>query len=72
VLALYEDRDPASNQIYIATFAVCGLVAAVLVAAVAIFLIRKHSKSREKLVRLSQNDPSFEACKDYQVLDSFT
>ncbi|XP_021948185.1 uncharacterized protein LOC110845934 isoform X2 [Folsomia candida] len=68
VLALYDEQDPTSNQIYVATFAVCGLVAAVLVAAVAIFLVRKHSKSREKLVRLSQDDPSFEACKDYQDL----
>lgn len=63
VLALYDDQDPISNQIYVATFAVCGLVAAILVAAVAIFLVRKHSK----LVRLSQDDPSFEPCKDYQV-----
>lgn len=64
---MYLEQDPTSNKMFIATFAVCGLVAAVLVAAVALFLVRKHAKSKEKIVRLSQEDPSYEACKDYQV-----
>lgn len=67
VVSMYVDQDPMSNRMFITTFAVCGLVAAVLVSAVAIFLVRKHAKSKEKLVRLSQDDPSYEACKDYQV-----
>ncbi|CAL8095283.1 unnamed protein product [Orchesella dallaii] len=68
VSAQYVDQDPTSNRMFIATFAVCGLVAAVLISAVALFLVRKHAKSKEKLVRLSQDDPSYEACKDYQEL----
>jgi len=68
VVSMYVDQDPISNKMFVATFAVCGLVAAVLVAAVALFLVRKHAKSKEKLVRLSQDDPTYEACKDYQDL----
>lgn len=67
-MSLYAEQDPISNRMFITTFAVCGLVAAVLVAAVALFLVRKHAKSKEKMVRLSQDDPSYEACKDYQVI----
>lgn len=66
-MAMYVDQDPTSTKLFIATFAVCGIIAAVLVAAAALFLVRKHAKSKEKMVRLSQDDPSYEACKDYQV-----
>jgi len=62
-----QERENASNQMFLVTFAICGLVAATLVATVVLFLVRKHSKSREKLARLSQDDPSFEASKEYQV-----
>jgi hypothetical protein len=61
-------EEPLHNtKLYLATFAICGIVAAATVAAFFIFLIRRSSKTKEKFARLAQDDPSMEACKDYQV-----
>jgi hypothetical protein len=41
------------------------VIAAVLIAATALFVIRRHARSREKLQNLTA--PDTEASKDYQV-----
>jgi heme/copper-type cytochrome/quinol oxidase subunit 2 len=50
----------------VATFLLCGVIIAVLVAATALYVIRRHARSREKLQNLTA--PDTEASKDYQVL----
>ncbi|CAG2061015.1 unnamed protein product, partial [Timema podura] len=51
---------------YILAFFMCGMLAAVMVAAAALFLIRRHTRSRDKLNNLTA--PDTEASKDYQEL----
>ena len=41
------------------------MIAAVLIAAAALYVIRRHARSREKLQNLTAHDT--EASKDYQV-----
>lgn len=53
------------HELYVATFLLCGVIAAVLIAASALFVIRRHARSREKLQNLTA--PDTEASKDYQV-----
>jgi heme/copper-type cytochrome/quinol oxidase subunit 2 len=51
--------------LYIATFLLCGILAAVLVSASILYVIRRHARSRQKLQNLTA--PDSEASKDYQV-----
>ena len=62
VLSLGPDTE---HELYIATFLLCGVFVAVLIAASALFVIRRHARSREKLQNLAA--PDTEASKDYQV-----
>jgi hypothetical protein len=55
------------HELYVATFLLCGVISALLVAATALYVIRRHARSREKLQNLTA--PETEASKDYQVLD---
>ncbi|PNF34880.1 Receptor-type tyrosine-protein phosphatase N2 [Cryptotermes secundus] len=54
------------HELYVATFLLCGVIAAVLIAAAALYVIRRHARSREKLQNLTA--PDTEASKDYQEL----
>ncbi|XP_069677518.1 receptor-type tyrosine-protein phosphatase N2 isoform X2 [Periplaneta americana] len=63
VLSLGPDTE---HELYVATFLLCGVIAAVLIAATALFVIRRHARSREKLQNLTA--PDTEASKDYQEL----
>ncbi|KAJ8957783.1 hypothetical protein NQ314_006496, partial [Rhamnusium bicolor] len=54
------------NQFYIVIYMVCGVLAAMIVAAILLILIRRHIKSKEKLQGLAR--PDTEASKDYQDL----
>jgi receptor-type tyrosine-protein phosphatase N len=53
------------HQLYVVTFLLCGVISALLVAATALYVIRRHARSREKLQNLTA--PDTEASKDYQV-----
>lgn len=55
-----------TNQFYIVLFMVCGVLGAMILAALVLILIKRHIKSREKLQGLSR--PDTEASKDYQDL----
>ncbi len=64
VYSAYDDGERVTaDEIYMSVY--CGLVVALLLSAAAIFLLRKYSKSF--LTKISEDDPNFEACKDYQV-----
>ncbi|KDR20994.1 Receptor-type tyrosine-protein phosphatase N2 [Zootermopsis nevadensis] len=63
VLSLSLDTE---HKLYVATFLICGVIAAVLIAASALFVIRRHARSREKLQSLTA--PETEASRDYQEL----
>jgi hypothetical protein len=56
----------SKHELYVAAFLVCGVIAAVLISAAVLFVIRRHARSKEKLLDL--NDADTEASKDYQVL----
>ncbi|XP_055937784.1 receptor-type tyrosine-protein phosphatase N2-like [Argiope bruennichi] len=63
----YTPTNPDHDQrLVILTFALCGGVAGILLAAVAAYLVRRHSKSRDKLQNITQ--PDTEASQDYQDL----
>nr|CAD7198186.1 unnamed protein product [Timema douglasi] len=56
----------SEHEMYILVFFMCGMLAAVMVAAAALYLIRRHTRSRDKLNNLTA--PDTEASKDYQEL----
>lgn len=53
------------HQLWILSFLLCGVIAAVAIAGAAFFVIRRHSRTRQKLQNITQLDS--EASKDYQV-----
>ena len=57
----YSDQ----RQMWILSFLLCGVIAAVAIAGAALFVIKRHSRTRDKLQNLTQ--PDSEASKDYQV-----
>ncbi|KAJ8313803.1 hypothetical protein KUTeg_008364 [Tegillarca granosa] len=56
------------NRYFELTFVLCGCIAGILLAVVVIYLIRRHSRSKEKLARLATTGEGTEASKDYQDL----
>ncbi|KAL0268125.1 UNVERIFIED_CONTAM: hypothetical protein PYX00_010191 [Menopon gallinae] len=54
------------HQLWILSFLLCGVIAAVAIAGAAFFVIRRHSRTRQKLQNMTQLDS--EASKDYQDL----
>lgn len=62
----YEVVNPSKDKnLFILAFALCGGVAGILLAVAAAYLVRKHSRSREKLQNVAQADT--EPSQDYQV-----
>ncbi|XP_060079292.1 receptor-type tyrosine-protein phosphatase N2-like [Ylistrum balloti] len=59
---------PPDDRYFVLTFVLCGCIAGILLAVVVIYLIRRYSKSKEKLAQLSANGDNTEASKDYQDL----
>lgn len=53
------------HQLWILSFLLCGVIAAVAISGAALFVIKRHSRTRDKLQNLTQ--PDSEASKDYQV-----
>ena len=61
--------DDSTNQLIFRIFVVALAITTILVAAVAIYVIRRQSKQQEKIARLTNEDPGVESCKDYQVIN---
>nr|XP_042897373.1 uncharacterized protein LOC122269256 [Parasteatoda tepidariorum] len=63
----YEVINPEKDKrMFIIAFALCGAVAGVVLAAGTAYLVRRHTRSREKLHNMTQ--PDTEASQDYQDL----
>lgn len=58
--------DNNEREMWILSFLLCGVIAAVAIAGAALFVIKRHSRTRDKLQNLTQ--PDTEASKDYQDL----
>lgn len=54
------------NRMFVVTFIVCGVIAGAVIAVGALYVVRRHARSREKLQGLAQLDT--EASHDYQDL----
>ncbi|XP_050418633.2 receptor-type tyrosine-protein phosphatase N2 [Patella vulgata] len=56
------------NKYVVLTFILVGCIAGILLAVVVIYLIKRQSRSKEKLAELADNAEGNEASKDYQDL----
>lgn len=68
MLQLQDELSVKDDRYFVLTFVLCGGIAGILLAVVVIYLIRRHSRSKEKLAQLSTVAEGSEASKDYQVL----
>lgn len=60
--------DTTGPKYFVLTFVLCGSVAGVVLAVVAIYIVRRHSQSKDKLKQLANaGHDGQEASKDYQV-----
>ena len=59
--------NPAEKHMVAAAVIVCGVMAALVVAASALFLVRRHSRGKPKLPPYSSQDTE---AKDYEVRES--
>ena len=60
--------DSAGPKYFVLTFVLCGSIAGVVLAVVALYIVRRHSLSKDKLKQLaSTSHDGNEASKDYQV-----
>ncbi|KAI8789812.1 receptor-type tyrosine-protein phosphatase N2, partial [Biomphalaria glabrata] len=57
-----------NNRYVVLTFILVGTIAGVLMAVVTIYLIKRHSRSKQKLTQLATTGDGNEASKDYQDL----
>lgn len=55
------------NKYVVLTFILVGSIAGILLAVVVIYIIKRHTRSKEKLAQLSTTGEGNEASKDYQV-----
>lgn len=55
---------------FVLTFVICGCIAGVLIAVVAIYLIQRHTRVKEKLRELTASGDGTEASADYQVCNN--
>jgi receptor-type tyrosine-protein phosphatase N len=61
--------DGTTPKYFVLTFVLCGCIAVVLLAVIAVYVIKRHTRSREKLAKLAATGDTGEASKDYQVSD---
>ena len=63
--------DEAPNyhgpRYFVITFVLCGVIAGCVLAVVALYVVRRHSRSKQKLMQLAGQGEGLEASKDYQV-----
>ncbi|XP_071156747.1 receptor-type tyrosine-protein phosphatase N2-like isoform X2 [Mytilus edulis] len=63
-----DELNVKDDRYFVLTFVLCGCIAGILLAVVVIYLIRRHSRSKEKLAQLATVSEGTEASKDYQDL----
>ena len=64
-----SDNKP---KYFVLTFVLCGVIAGTVLAVIAIYIVRRYARSKEKLAQLaSTSGDGQEASKDYQVCGSF-
>jgi receptor-type tyrosine-protein phosphatase N len=62
------DFKANDDRYFVLTFVLCGCIAGILLAVVVIYLIRRNSRSKEKLQQITAGQDGNEAAsKDYQV-----
>ena len=63
------DEAPNYNgpKYFVITFVLCGIIAGCVLAVVALYVVRRHSRSKQKLMQLAGQGEGLEASKDYQV-----
>ena len=59
--------DRNGPKYFVLTFVLCGCIAGIVLAVIALYIVRKHSQSKEKLAQLAAAGEGNEASKDYQV-----
>lgn len=59
--------DGNSPKFFVLTFVLCGCIAGVLIAVVVIYLVKRHSRSKDKLAQIASEGIGAEASQDYQV-----
>lgn len=52
---------------FVLTFVLCGCIAGIVLAVIALYVVRRHSRSKRKLQQLAATGDGTEASKDYQV-----
>ena len=65
------DRINNGPKYFVLTFVLCGVIAGIVLAVIAVYIVRRHTHSREKLAQLASTTDSAEASKDYQVKTLF-
>ena len=63
------DEAPNYNgpKYFVITFVLCGVIAGCVLAVVALYVVRRPSRSKQKLMQLAGQGEGLEASKDYQV-----
>ena len=63
-----EEINHNGPKYFVLTFVLCGCIAGLVLAGIALYVVRRHSQSREKLAQIAGTSAdSGEASKDYQV-----
>ncbi|XP_064648472.1 receptor-type tyrosine-protein phosphatase N2-like isoform X2 [Lineus longissimus] len=60
--------DGTTPKYFVLTFVLCGCIAGILLAVIAIYLIKRHTRSKAKLAKLAATGAGGEASKDYEDL----
>ncbi|XP_074662074.1 receptor-type tyrosine-protein phosphatase N2-like [Tubulanus polymorphus] len=63
-----EIDKSGTPKYFLLTFILCGCIAGILLAVIALYLVKRHTRARQKLAQLSGQGDPVEASKDYQDL----
>ena len=66
-VSVEEARNYNGPKYFVITFVLCGVIAGCVLAVVALYVVRRHSRSKQKLMHLAGQGDGLEASKDYQV-----
>ena len=61
------DERRNGPKYFVLTFVLCGSIAGIVLAVIAVYIVRQHSRTKEKLAQLTNTNDGTEATKDYQV-----
>ena len=66
ISAVDEKHRPQYNN-FVLTFVLCGVILGIVLSVIAIYIVKRHLQSKEKLAQLSGAADGVEASNDYQV-----